>query len=169
MKLKGLPQEFQQMLKINHREAESSDGEINSLREEFARRHCILLPQLIDAGLLSDLLRQVDRAAFSPKKEGAVGDEFGDILFVPNNDPALFVFHLMMNNPKLFQIIKRIAGCDAIGNFFGRIHRSVPGTDHQISWHGDNADHRLVGITIDLSREAYTGGAFQIRYKDSEN
>jgi len=169
MQSKGRVQEAQRMLKLSQMDVLYSDSEIDSLRDEFAQRHCILLPHLIDAGLLSDFLRQVDRAAFAPKKEGAEGDEFGDILFVPVNDPALFVFHLMMNNQKLFQVIQRIAGCDPIGNFFGRIHRSVPGRDHQISWHGDNADHRLVGITIELSREAYTGGAFQVRYKDSDH
>lgn len=76
---------------------------------------------------------------------------------------------MIMNRPELFQVIERVTGCAPIGNFFGRIHRSHSSSTHQISWHGDNADHRLIGISINLSTESYSGGFFQLREKDSEN
>src|SRR5258708_23307107 len=73
-----------------------------------------------------------------------------------------------MNSPELFRIIQRITGCSSIGNFFGRIHRSSPGPEHKIEWHGDNADYRLVGISINFSDDTFSGGSFQIRDKQSE-
>jgi hypothetical protein len=44
----------------------------------------------------------------------------------------------------------------------------VPGTGAHLSWHDDKADDRLVGISINLSREAYRGGRFQLRDRRSQ-
>ena len=73
-----------------------------------------------------------------------------------------------MNNRRLFHTIEEITQCPPIGNFFGRLHSSVPGGNHHIAWHGDNTDHRLLGLTIDLSISDYDGGLFQLRQKDSK-
>jgi hypothetical protein len=145
-----------------------SDTEIEGLRREFQQRKCVRLPNLIEESLLTQFLKKLKNTDFEPKTEGAPGDEFGRVLFVPNTQPALFLFQLLMNNPDLFHIIQRITGCPEIGNFFGRIHRSSPGPEHQIEWHGDNSDHRLVGLSVNLSDDTFSGGSFQIRDKKSE-
>ena len=44
----------------------------------------------------------------------------------------------------------------------------VPSTGAHLSWHDDKADDRLVGISINLSREAYRGGRFQLRDRRSQ-
>jgi hypothetical protein len=129
----------------------------------------VILPKLLEPELLDDVLRVIEKADFVAKIEGEVGDEFGHVMHIPRDQPALFVFHLVLNRPEFFKIIEYIAECPPIGNFFGRIHRSQPDANHQIEWHGDNADHRMVGISINLSRVPYTGGEFQIRDKQSEN
>jgi hypothetical protein len=138
------------------------------LRSEFARQSCVPLPQLIEPLLLEHLRRQVAAARLVTKIEGDDHDQFGKVLFVPQTEPALFVFHLLMNNRHLFQAIEAITQCRPIGNFVGRLHSSVPGGQHHIAWHGDNADHRLIGLTVDLSGADYEGGVFQLRRKDAE-
>jgi len=142
--------------------------DLPKLRSEFAQHSCVRLPQLIEPSLLAHLCRKVEAARLVTKFEGAENDRFGQILFVPQTEPALFVFQMLMNNRKLFQAIEEITECLSIGNFFGRLHRSVPGGDHQIAWHGDNTDRRLLGLTIDLSAADYDGGVFQLRRKASE-
>jgi len=144
-------------------------NDLEKLRSEFARQSCVLLPQLIGPSLVEHLQRQVAAARLVTKFEGDENGQFGKVLFVPPTKPALFVFHLIMNNRKLFNAIEDITQCLPIGNFFGRLHSSVPGGNHHIDWHGDNADHRLLGLTIDLSGAAYDGGVFQLRRKDSED
>jgi hypothetical protein len=142
-------------------------NDLENLQSEFARQSCVLLPQLIEPSLLGHLRRQLAAARLVTKFEGDENEQFGKVLFVPQTEPALFVFHLLMNNRKLFQAIEEITQCPPIGNFFGRLHSSVPGGNHHIAWHGDNADHRLLGLTIDLSDADYDGGVFQLRQKDS--
>jgi len=142
--------------------------DLEELRAEFGRQSCVLLPQLIEPSLLEHLLRQVAMARLVMKFERDENEQFGKVLFVPQTEPVLFVFHLLMNNRKLFKAIEEITQCPPIGNFFGRLHSSVPGENHHIAWHGDNADHRLIGLTIGLSSAEYDGGVFQLRQKDSE-
>ena len=141
---------------------------VERLRSDFAQQNCVLLPQLIEPSLLEQLRRQVAKARMVTKFEGDEDDQFGKVLFVPQTEPALFAFQLLMNNQKLFAAIESITQCLPIGNFFGRLHSSVPGGDHHIAWHGDNADYRLLGLTIELSSTDYDGGLFQLRRKDSE-
>ena len=157
------------MIQITQKSVNSDSGdEIQALHREYQDKKCVRLPNLIEASLLSQFVHRLKSTGFRPKTEGEPGDEFGRVLFVPNTEPALFLFQLMMNNPELFRIIQEITGCPTIGNFFGRIHRSSPGPEHQISWHGDNADHRLVGLSVNLSDDTFSGGLFQIRDRKSE-
>ncbi len=155
------------MIQIKQSGKVVTDG-IDQLRSEFARQSCVLLPQLIEASLFQELIEKVAVARLVTKVEHDDGDEeFGRVLFVPSTEPALFVFHFLMNNPGLFQVVQNMTECLPIGNFVGRIHSSVCGADHQIGWHGDNTDNRLLGLTIDLSSSAYEGGVFELRRKDS--
>lgn len=143
-------------------------NDLDRLRSEFARQNCVLLPQLIEPSLLEHLRRTVAAARLVTKFEGDDAEQFGKVLFVPRTEPSLFVFHFLMNNRKLFHAVEKITQCLPIGNFVGRLHSSVPGGNHHIAWHGDNADHRLLGLTIALSSADYDGGVFQLRRKDSE-
>src|SRR5882724_2697387 len=157
------------MIQITQKNVKAeSNLEIEALRREFQRRKCVRLPNLIEDSLLTEFVEKLKNTDFHPKTEGGPGDEFGQVLFVPDTQPALFLFQLLMNNPDLFQIIQQITGCPANGNFFGRIHRSSPGPEHKIEWHGDNSDHRLVGLSVNLSDDTFSGGSFQIREKKSE-
>jgi hypothetical protein len=140
---------------------------IDQLRSEFARKSCVRLPQLIEPSLFKHLMRKVTAARLVTKFEHDEDEAFGKILFAPSSEPALFVFHLLLNNRDLFQVVQKITGCLPIGNFVGRIHSSICGADHHIGWHGDNADNRILGLTIDLSNSAYEGGVFELRRKDS--
>ena len=157
------------MIQLNQKGVKTDDdGEITALRQEYARRKCVRLPNLIEETLLTQFVDKLKHSEFVPKSEGESGDEFGRVLFVPGTQTGLFLFQMLMNSPELFRIIEKITDCPTIGNFFGRIHRSSPGPEHQIAWHGDNTDHRLVGLSVNLGDEQFSGGAFQIRDKQSE-
>lgn len=158
------------MIQISRTEIKLPFTELQKkLQEEFAEKHCVLLPNLIETSLLNYLLKKLTSVQFIPKLEMDDNDAFGKILFVPLTEPVLFVFHMILNNPKFFEAVRQITDCDKIGNFFGRIHRSEPDSSHQIDWHGDNADNRLLGITVNLSTESYAGGLFKLREKNSQN
>ena len=136
---------------------------LDRMRDEFAERRCVVLSELLEPKLLEYLQRHVDVSRMVTKSELDGATEFGKVLFLPEREPALFIFRLLLNNRRLFDLIETITNCSAIGNFFGRIHTSAAGANHQIEWHGDNSDSRLLGLTIDLGVDEYEGGVFQLR------
>jgi hypothetical protein len=40
----------------------------------------------------------------------------------------------------------------------------LPGSGHYDSWHDDLGDYRLVAMSLNLSREVYSGGVLRIRH-----
>ena len=109
----------------------------------------------------------VETASFIPKTETNLRDGrvFGNTLFVDSDDPARFVFHFVLNRTDLFELVKRVSGCGEIGNFTGRIHRTGAGAGDFIDWHDDLTDHRMVGLTVGLGSESYTGGQLRLRFR----
>lgn len=156
------------MIQLTRTRVVTDDRQLIHLREQFKDQQSVLLSSFLDGDLLEALLQQMEKAAFAHKSEGGeAGVPFGQVLAVPRNDPVLFLFQFLMNRPALFPMIQRVTGCAPIGNFVGRIHRTLPDSNHHIDWHGDNADHRLIGVTVNLSVGAHTGGQFQIRDVES--
>ena len=157
------------MLQVSRNKITEPDkSELERLKAGFAETSCLFLPQFLDVSILNYFLRRLATTRFVPKFELDGQESFGKVLFVPPDEAVIFTFHFLLNNPKLFRLIRAITACQAIGNFFGRMHRSEPQQNHLIDWHGDNADNRLIGMTIDLSSEEYTGGKFQLRENNSE-
>ena len=156
------------MIQITQTDVSTDDNYIACLREEFSYRSCVTLPHLLGPSLLQHVLRRLATANFMARVEVDEGEEFGQLMCLPSTDPTLFLFHLLLNRPKLFHVIERITGCAPIGNFFGRIHRSYPAAHHHIAWHGDNADSRLIGLTPNFSTAEYSGGVFQLRDQRSK-
>ena len=70
---------------------------------------------------------------------------------------------LLVNDERVFEVVRSITGCEPIGHFDGRVYRLDPSTDHHDSWHDDVGDNRLVAMSINLGRQPYEGGALEIR------
>lgn len=134
-------------------------------RAEFLAQRCAYLPGFLEHALLQYLLRHIAGAQFILKNEiDTQAGTFGQTLFVPLNEPAWFLLHRWLNQPAMFQLIAEITGCALPQNFFGRIHRSLPGAAEQrIDWHRDTGDHRLTGFWLNLSKAPWCGGLFQLR------
>lgn len=145
-------------------------SKIEDYKREYRETHCVFLPSFIERHTLNNLIDKLEQTEFYTKTEqDEHTGEFGKVLFMPPDNPVPFMFHMLMNNRSLFSHLEQITGCDTIGNFAGRIHRSEGGEGHQIEWHGDNSDTRLLAMTLNLGRTRYTGANFQIRKKDSDN
>ena len=137
--------------------------DVENLRSEFDRRHSIRLPQLLDAHLLQLIQDHLDPAQFYERAHGTVGTEF---CLTHNKTAGLL--HFLTNSPELFRFIEAATGCDRIGCFAGRVYRMMPGAGHYDSWHSDTSDYRMVGMSLNLSTEVFSGGVFQLRNKESE-
>lgn len=140
---------------------------IEIYKKEYEDTNCVFLPEFLDRNTLEVLLKKLKEQDFSTKTEMEGENKFGKVLALPLTHPALVIFNMLLNDPKLFDTLQQITGCADISDFSGRIHRSAEGEDHEIGWHGDNSDNRLLAITLGLGTENYTGAQFELRKKGS--
>lgn len=147
------------------------DHIVDRLRREFAEKRCTILPRLLEDKLLDKILGNLDTASFYENQHTASGDAiFASDLSVPTKSIVLHQLNFLFNNPGLFRLIEIITGCTEIRGFSGRIYRNMPGTDHFLDWHDDTSGPtRLIGMSINLSKEKYEGGVFQIRKKGNSD
>jgi hypothetical protein len=131
---------------------------MQSLAEEFQQRHCLRFRQLLEPGLLAAIHRRMDEAEFYERLHPRIGTE------ECMKDGSIVGFlHFLANDPTLFRFIQSVTGCGRIGCFAGRVYRMVPGRGHYDSWHSDVGEFRMVGMSMNLSKEIYAGGVFQLR------
>lgn len=144
-------------------------SKMEDYKAEYKDTHCVFFPSFIEQNTLNKIIDRLERTEFQTKIEKSGHTKgFGKVLFMPLNNPVPFMFHMLMNDRELFKQLEGITGCSNIGNFTGRIHRSEGGEQHQIEWHGDNTDTRLLAITLNLGKDQYTGAKFQMRKKGDD-
>jgi hypothetical protein len=140
-------------------------AERSRLREQFARGHHLRLPGFVEPSLLRLLAREIERSEFYERSHEGIGSN--KELCMRNRSTAGGLLHLLLNGTGLFSLVEEIAGCAAIGCFQGRVYRMTPGYGHHDAWHSDVGEHRLVAMSINLSRVPYQGGVLQIRHRNS--
>lgn len=140
-----------------------SDKKLASLKRQFSKDHWVSLPQFLEPSLLDFVKRSVSKAKFKPvthqKKVGA------ELSMLENDISGLFEF--IMNDARLFEIVRRITGCRPIGCFTGRMYQMLPNQNHYLAWHNDMLQDRLVAVSINLSSKSFEGGILQIREEKS--
>jgi hypothetical protein len=136
-----------------------------SLQAEFDHTGIAHLPGFLTPDLLSVVLGKISSATFTPrdevgKKTGAV---FGTTLVVSPEEPVMAALQFLLNRPELFQVASEVCRVPRPGNFLCRMHRTLPSSEQHIDWHGDAVDTRMAGLNINVSRQPFTGGKFQVR------
>jgi len=135
---------------------------LEALRDELARRHTIRFRRFLERDLLERVQRDIDGGTFAPRADAGIAEE---LCLEANraNDVLTFV----MNSPQMYELVRALTGCGEIKHFAGRIYRFDPRVPHHDSWHDDTSggDKRAAGFSLNLSREIYRGGTFQIREK----
>jgi len=143
----------------------ASTEALAQLRLQFERQHYIRLPQLLEPGLLDFLQAQIDQGKFYERVHSGIKSN-KELCMAGNT--AFGALLLLMNDEKLFELIQDVTQCERIRCFEGRVYRVIPGRGHHDSWHNDMGEDRLIGMSINLSREAYGGGILLIRDQDSQ-
>jgi len=128
----------------------------------FAAEGVLKLHAFLDGELLETILSLVDRADFVERVHPGIGSELCAAAGVASG-----TLELLMNDAPLRQFISTLTASGHIGCFEGRLYRLIPGTGHHDSWHSDVGEHRLVAMSVNLSRGTTEGGVLQIRRADS--
>lgn len=132
--------------------------DIARMRGTFECQHVLRLPQFLPAVRLRYLQDALARAAFVAR---AKQDGIGEVC-LSRAEPVWDHLLFMMNDPTLFHWIEQLTGCDPIGCFSGRVWRGV-----DLDWHDDWVQARMIGISVNLSTEVFSGGALRVREKAS--
>jgi hypothetical protein len=138
---------------------EATRLQIRSASDQFEGHYYLRIPGFIEPGLLRVIQRHLSRAAFTERKY-----EIGRDLTL-SNDPIASLFNVLMNDPKLFRLIRRVTGCGRIGCFTGRLYQMIARQGLAFTWHDDMLNDRKVAISINLSDAVYRGGTLQLRDK----
>jgi len=141
----------------------ADDAQIEALRGELAQRHAVRFRHFLDGDLLARVQNEIDAGKFATREDEGIAVE---LCLEPSR--ALDIVMFVMNSPQMFGVVRAITGCDPIEAFAGRIYRFDPKVTHHDSWHDDTSGAgagRLAGFSLNLSRETYRGGTFQIREK----
>jgi hypothetical protein len=133
-------------------------GDVDELGRQFLQRPYVELPGFVAPALLSIVAQGVEQGDFAGREHPGIGSEM-----CLESSGATSACQLVFNDPVLLDAVSRIAGCPALRCFDGRVYRLEPQSGHYDSWHSDATDDRLVGLSVNLSREPYEGGAFEIR------
>ena len=131
------------------------------MRRQFESRGFLKLPALVAPTLVASLVDELDRTVFYERTHAGIGVE---LCATPGRVTGALEF--LMNDSPLLEAISEITGCGRIGCFEGRVYRLVPGTRHHDSWHSDAGEERLIGLSLNLGRERFEGGALEIRRAD---
>jgi hypothetical protein len=140
-----------------------TQGDLNSLRDKYDRDNYVILPQLYEPTLLEEIMRRVDAARFLPKNHVDVGLEL-----CMDDRVTESMFGFFPNNPTFLRLVEQITGQPQLGEFVGRVYRMTSSGGHYDDWHDDCCNQRVVTMSLNLSRQAYAGGALQIKRRDSD-
>jgi hypothetical protein len=137
--------------------------DLNRLRSEFDRDHCVILPKLFEPELLQTVLRRIESAKFVPLEHKGIGLEF-----CMEDQPTIGLLTFVANVPAFLRLIERITGCGRIGEYSGRVYRMTSRDGHYEDWHDDSEDGRMITMSVNLSPQVFRGGALQMRYRGAE-
>ena len=137
--------------------------DLKSLRVKYDRDNYVILPRLFEAALLEELIQRVDAAPFLPREHGEIGLE---LCMEDEITAAMLMF--FPNNPAFLRLVEKITGQIQIGEFNGRVYRMTSSDGHFDHWHNDCSPERVATMSVNLSRQIYSGGALQMRYRNSK-
>jgi Coenzyme PQQ synthesis protein D (PqqD)/2OG-Fe(II) oxygenase superfamily len=132
--------------------------ELDRVRQEFSRRHCVVLRGLLPNPTATEIARRVESADFYRLEHKGIGVEAS-----MNANATLAWLLLMVNDNRMRAAVETISGSGPLGHFDGRVYRLEPSSEHFDSWHSDLVDDRRVAMSINLGTEAYEGGSLEIR------
>jgi Coenzyme PQQ synthesis protein D (PqqD)/2OG-Fe(II) oxygenase superfamily len=133
-------------------------GDLEGLRRQFAEQPYVELPGFVAPALLSIVERAVNAGDFAHRAHPGIGEEL-----CLESGPATAACQLVFNDAALLGVVTQIAACSALRCFDGRVYRLEPKAGHYDSWHSDASDDRMVGLSVNLNRDSYAGGALEIR------
>jgi hypothetical protein len=142
----------------------SEEGAV--IRQEFLANNAAVLRGLLGPGTLDLVNRRCSDATFLDKDFGEAIGRRGHC-----SDPATVIaVTIALNREPLLDMLKSLLVPPPAmphRSITGHVVRHRPDASHELYWHNDmgSPSKRLLGITVNLGDEPYSGGRFQLRTK----
>jgi len=136
--------------------------ELGVLRSHFQRQHFVRLREFVEPTLLRIIQDRLETAEFTERNQESKELES---YMTDKNLRGILLF--LTNDSELFEVVQQIANCGKLSSFVGRVYQKIPGQGHFDTWHNDVHPSRIVGMSINLSRQIYSGGSLRIRDAES--
>jgi hypothetical protein len=135
--------------------------ELGVLRSHFQQHHFVRLREFVEAALLRVIHDRLETAEFTERNHELKELQYRESEMKDDNLRGTLLF--LANDPALFEVVQQITTCGNLTCFRGRVYQKIPGRGHFDSWHNDLDPSRIVGMSINLSRDIYCGGSLKIR------
>jgi hypothetical protein len=129
-----------------------------ALRDRFRDRRCVVVPSFIESRMLGRIQTQIAAAVFEERAHGSISTEL-----CMERNVCLGLLNFLANDPAVFRFVQSVTGCGTLTTFVGRVYRLSAERDHHDSWHADLHSGHDVGMSVNLGREPFEGGIFEIR------
>lgn len=149
-----------------------SQAALDVLRDEFALNHCVVLDKLLSPSLSNLIDSQLTNARYSDTDyQNSKGVSYGkEETLISEKHYLLPTLSLFLNGDVFLNAIRHITGHSEIQSFGGRIFQLRESKEGHLSWHDDlkKGENRLIGLSLNLSKNLYEGGDFSIRDKSTK-
>ncbi|PIP91492.1 MAG: hypothetical protein COW01_02140 [Bdellovibrionales bacterium CG12_big_fil_rev_8_21_14_0_65_38_15] len=136
-----------------------SDSEINDYANQFNANHSVLLSDFFEPSFLEKLQSLIDKQTFEFFHDPRIGKEY-------RIDSKEFYakLNLIFSSADFLNFFRQVSGKEEIRLATTRVYKILDEDDYQIHWHNDNrVASRVLSLRIELSKDAYEGGEFQLR------
>ena len=157
------------MIRISLSRVEVAEGAAPAVhREAFAQRHLVVFKRFIDPAVLKRVPRLLAQAEFFTREDtGKQGAPIARELTAPRDGALTTLFHLLLNQERIFAAMEPFANGESIQHFWGRCYKLPPSGGYFDSWHSDCGRSRRLGLSINLSEAPFSGGRLQVRRRGS--
>ena len=152
------------MIRISLSRVEIAGGAASAAHQEaFAQRHLVVFKRFIGPEVLERVPRLPADADFFDREDHFKYLPVGRELTLPEKRPLTTLFHLLLNQERIFAAMQPFANGRSIQHFWGRCYKLPPGDGYFHNWHGDCINSRRLGLSINLSEAPVSGGQLQVR------
>ena len=140
-----------------------AEGLLEQAQASLARYHGMVFAEALEPAFLA-MLQNACRQGSFVTEVSAPGRRTGE-----QTKRAGAAIQLALGRLPFLRWLEEVTQCGRLLHVNGRVVQSSPGTGEGLSWHDDLTEPRRLAIVLNLSDEPFSGGDFEMRYKDGKD
>lgn len=158
------------MITLKRNEVLITESSLSNYQDVFKDTHSFVIQDFFCSSLQELINSYLSQAEFILSSHSGTEDNLIAKEYAVTHESVINnLLHFYLNKPEVLETVKKITKYDNIKRFMGRIYKFEADENCFDSWHKDisKKEDRMVGISVNLSNSAYTGGVFTIRNRST--